>query len=76
MFKRQRERFWMVVNPSGSTPRVKHCSRGGADREAMRLAKMNPGQEFFVLKAVVGFAAKQPTVEKIKLASNTDLPQF
>ncbi|MGH0004112.1 hypothetical protein ACQU0X_28910 [Pseudovibrio ascidiaceicola] len=65
-------RFWMVWNPQGSDPRYRHNTRRSADEEASRLARQNPGQEFFVLKAVGGSKAPHPTAEQIKITSSTD----
>ena len=62
-----RTRFWMVWNPDGRGPRYEHMSRSNADREAQRLARENPGQEFYVLKAVAGFVTQHQPVESIKL---------
>lgn len=43
--------FWLVWNPAGSPPRMKHATLERAESEAGRLARSNPGQEFFVLRA-------------------------
>lgn len=43
--------FWLVWNPEGRAPTHKHDSPQSAAREAERLARLNPGQEFVVLKA-------------------------
>lgn len=45
-------RFWMVWNHNGTAPRYKHTTRIGAGEEAIRLAKLWPGQQFYVLEAV------------------------
>ena len=45
------QRFWMVWNPAGNSPRVRHFHPDAAKDEATRLARLNPGQEFFVLRA-------------------------
>lgn len=44
--------FWMVWNPQGHSPTVKHESEESAAREAERLARSNRGQSFYVLEAV------------------------
>lgn len=41
--------FWLVWTPSGVAPIVKHPSVDAAETEAMRLARRQPGQEFYVL---------------------------
>ncbi|HEX6216712.1 MAG TPA: hypothetical protein VFZ38_17880 [Vicinamibacterales bacterium] len=49
------EKFWIVWCPThGTPPRVKHPSIQTALHEAERLARMNPGSEFFVMGAEFG----------------------
>lgn len=43
--------FWMVWSPQGRPPTHRHESHGSAVTEAERLARTNPGQQFFVLEA-------------------------
>lgn len=43
--------FWVVWNPLGRSPVVRHDSRESATREAERLAKANGSQRFYVLEA-------------------------
>lgn len=43
--------FYVVWNPAHGLPRVRHHSSADAEREAKRMAMLNPGQEFFVLLA-------------------------
>lgn len=47
----QTRKFWMITG-DGNSPKVRHFNRQEAVREAERLAKANPGTEFFVLEAV------------------------
>lgn len=42
--------FWMVWNPDGRQPRFRHDNQQLAVAEAERLARANPGQEFYVLE--------------------------
>lgn len=71
MAQREHHKFWMIWNPEGYQPRVMHYSRPSADAEAERLAQENPGQQFFVLKAVSGVCTDMPTVLPIKLRQAT-----
>jgi hypothetical protein len=41
--------FYLVWNPNGRAPSRRHPSRAAASLEAERLARANPGQEFYVL---------------------------
>lgn len=43
--------FFIVWNPAGDNPAMRHGTREKAQVEADRLARMNPGEEFYVLKA-------------------------
>lgn len=54
---------WLVWNPEGQHPRVTHDRMDGAEREASRLARENPGHRFFVLAPVgVAFVERAPSV--------------
>lgn len=44
--------FWVVSNPEGNVPFVRHQSRDLAQGEAERLARINPGQNFYVLASL------------------------
>jgi hypothetical protein len=49
-----KETFWLVWNEEKKTfpPKHKHDTSGGAEAEAERLARANPGETFVVLKSV------------------------
>jgi len=53
--------FWMVWNPHGHAPTHKHLKLDDANKEAERLARLNPGEAFHILeaKAMCKFAAVQ-----------------
>lgn len=44
--------FWVVWNPFRGPPTMKHESRDRAQAEAERLARENPGENFYVLAAL------------------------
>lgn len=44
-------KFWMVWGENGGAPSHRHVSVESAQREAERLAKVAPGQKFYVLEA-------------------------
>jgi hypothetical protein len=50
----QQNTFWMVYTPQGTAPTKQHSSIESATREAERLARANPGKEFYVLVAIEG----------------------
>lgn len=49
MTKRQ---FYVVWNPAAGPPSMRHPSEGEARREAERLARAHPMQEFLILRSV------------------------
>lgn len=52
------DKIFCVFNPDGRAPKYKHSSEGSAKMEAVRLARENPGQKFFVMVAM-GVACKE-----------------
>jgi hypothetical protein len=46
--------FYVVWNPGDRCPLVRHTDLDAARTEAKRLATLNPGVEFFILRAVEG----------------------
>lgn len=42
--------FYLVWNPEGNMPRVRHATAQRAQGEATRLSKLNPNQSFYVLR--------------------------
>lgn len=44
--------FWMVYGMRQGAPTVRHKTRESAIEEASRLARNNPGIEFFVMEAI------------------------
>lgn len=44
--------IYVVWNPSAENPKKRHETLESAREESRRLAQANPGQEFFVLRAV------------------------
>lgn len=47
--------FWIVWNPRGRNPEIRHSMFEKACAEAKRLAHANPGQDFIVLEARTSF---------------------
>jgi hypothetical protein len=43
--------FFLVWNPAGRSPSVRHDRREDASREAERLARLQPDATFYVLRA-------------------------
>lgn len=58
--KEKREKFWLVWNPEGRAPTVKHHSRQLATQEAERLARANFGLEFLIFESVGGKKVELP----------------
>lgn len=63
----KRDIFWLVWNPQGRAPTHKHITGQSAHDEAKRLAMANPGQEFYVMKAIGGFGADMPKIKEMKI---------
>jgi len=56
--------FWVVWNPQQTGPTVRHSSAQVAKAEAERLAAAQPGDRFYVLKALrYSQMAQRVTVE-------------
>lgn len=47
--------FWLVWCVTGLPPKHRHENYWGAENEAQRLARENPGKRFVVLKAEAAF---------------------
>lgn len=58
---------FMILNPAGAAPRVRHATLPDARRELRRLAEANPGQDFFILAPVL-HARAQPPRATVRLA--------
>lgn len=55
-------KFWMVWNPKGYSPQVKHGSECEAAAEARRLAAKQPQDAFYVVAAMQKVTAKVQVV--------------
>lgn len=63
-------RFWMVYGHGRSAPTYRHPTKDSAQREAKRLAQLNPGSTFTVLKSTKAFRAEYPVVAEIKFTDH------
>ncbi|MCW5695832.1 MAG: hypothetical protein KIS96_11385 [Bauldia sp.] len=66
--------FWVVWNPSGWNPTVRHETFTAADQEARRLAAANPRHSFFVLRAVSVSTLRDPVDTTLLLVPDDGLP--
>lgn len=57
------KKFWMVCGPYNS-PKRRHPTELSAQQEADRLAKMHPGDAFFVMEAIGVSVQKSSTYSK------------
>lgn len=64
------EKFWMVWNLEGRSPKARHFTEELATGEAKRLSKENPGQEFYVVGAVAKCVMPDP-VKIVRLKDPT-----
>lgn len=63
------QQFWMVQGDGPSN--FRHVSKVLAEAEAMRLARQNPGKEFYVMEAIV--CHRKIDVERIELRESQSL---
>lgn len=54
--------FYLVWHEDGGEPRQKHADQHLAEREAERLARVNPGDRFYVLAPVA--AIRRSDIER------------
>ncbi|OMQ42040.1 hypothetical protein [Ensifer sp. 1H6] len=66
-------KFWMVYGLGQGAPRYEHLSKAGAQIEAARLAKANPGVTFVVLAAVDAVTASMPAVSRVEITKPVPL---
>jgi hypothetical protein len=60
--------FFMVWRDDGSVPTFRHQNDVGARKEAVRLARLNPGKKFYTLRATESFLVPAPEVVCEKLS--------
>lgn len=63
---------YLVWNPNGRVPMKRHAEFWSAANEAERLAKLNGGEEFFVLKSVARL--RRPPEVEVAYAHDFDCP--
>lgn len=66
MTKIEKIQFWMVWREGSPTTRFRHPAKSLAVKEANRLAKQNPGECFYVLKATAGVVATAPEIATVR----------
>lgn len=64
--------FFVVWNPNGRNPTMRHKSEQAARAEALRLARENQGQQFFILEACALFCKAEVTVTNF--TTTRDIP--
>lgn len=60
------EAFWVVWLPTGGPPRVRNAYAHEAQKEAQRLARQSPGEDFFVLLANYHVKRTDVTITKLE----------
>ena len=58
--------FYVVWNPRGNWPMRRHSFEYQALAEAERLAQINPGEEFYVLRAISVSEQIAPVTRQLK----------
>jgi hypothetical protein len=64
--------FWLVWNPAGGPPTHEHQTEESAIAEAKRLARLNRGQKFVVLRAITHFVVDD--MQRVDYEERDDLP--
>lgn len=59
------QQYYMVLNPQTNYTAYKHDDYQAAKREAIRLARLHPGNEFVVLCAVASVAKDDVRVDEV-----------
>lgn len=65
--KIERMKFWMVWRDHGNAPTFQHGQKSAALAEAERLARLTPGEVFFVMKTTAAVCAPASEVQRVKL---------
>lgn len=68
--------FFYVVRDNSATnnhPTRKHWSYGAAEAEAVRLARIHPGERFVLVQARMIFTVPSPDVVRVRV-SQDDVP--
>ncbi|MEM9423045.1 MAG: hypothetical protein AAF986_11220 [Pseudomonadota bacterium] len=63
----EKYKFWMVWREGSPTTRFRHSFKEDAEREAERLANLNPGETFYVLKTVAAMTVEKQPIRRHKL---------
>jgi DNA-directed RNA polymerase len=67
MKKPEISRIWMVLRESAQSTSFRHHSKRAAVNEAHRLARIFPGENFYVLASICAFRTKEPEIVECKL---------
>jgi hypothetical protein len=64
--------FWLIWCKDGGTPHYRHENYWGAQNEAQRLARANPGKQFVVLEATHAFEVND--MKQTEFKQDADIP--
>ena len=65
-------KFWMIVGIGQNPPRARHETEHAAFAEANRLARNNPGIEFYVLESMARAVKDEVRFDRMKPAEADD----
>ena len=68
------EKFYMIYNPNGHTPKWRHMSRKEAEAEAKRLCNKEPDQKFYILEAQDVFYKEDIKKQRLQGGSQFEPP--
>lgn len=70
----ERTEFWLVWRERGGSPTHQHWTKDEAIHEAERLARLQPGDVFYIMKSTAALVAPAVEIERVKLIPGDGIP--
>lgn len=65
--------FYLVWNPAGYPPKYRHDTYKNAEQEATRLARLHPGQKFYVLAVACEAVCNDVTITRYQQEDDDEI---